>query len=110
MFSFIICWFSEKISKFKATHTHTLTKGLESFFGFFFFLRVRLGIVGVFESVPVGDGSSRRRQHVSPVTKLTARGTTADNHFTDRVRCSDQVVIEDCHYQAALLDGARKMW
>ena len=62
-----------------------------------------IGFLGVPESVPLGDGTPGRSQHIRPVTQLSASSVHAEADSTDGLRRADAIVVHNGHLQVHFL-------
>lgn len=60
-------------------------------------------VFGLFERVPLGDGSTRRGEHVGPVAQLGAGRVAPEHRLADGVRGADAVVVHHGHDQLHFL-------
>lgn len=52
-------------------------------------------IFWVLEGVPLSNGTSGRGKHIRPVTQFGAGRLISEHNFSDRLRCTDTIVIHD---------------
>ena len=67
-----------------------------------------VAVVGIFEGVPLGDGTARRGQHVRPVAQFRTGGVAAEQTLADRVRRADAIVVHHRHQKLHLLQRPQK--
>ena len=67
-----------------------------------------LTVFGVLQRVPLGDRSSRRGQHVRPVSQLRAGGVVAQDTLADGLGRSNSIVVDHCDDQLHFLKGEER--
>lgn len=57
-----------------------------------------VAIIGLLQRVPLGDGTSRRGQHIRPMTKFSSRSIAAEDDLTDGIGCTNTIVVYNSYY------------